>query len=211
MRVVGSFRAAIVGLGLAVSLSTGVFAQESTPVPAGEVVLPEECTTAARPVTFLADLIATPVAARPTISEWPAGQPADEAATAAFTEIARELTACSNTGDILRALALYGDDYLRSALNPVGALTPEEATSLLAPYATPLAMSVDGMIHLVEVKNIQVLDDGRISGLVVTDGGPSDLPGLTTDLLIIAQTDDGWIIDDALADAETVLGPAPAE
>jgi hypothetical protein len=208
-RIVGVVRGAIVGFGLTAMLAAGTFAQEATPT--GEPVSPNECTKTARPLTFLADLIATPAPRQETISAWPVGKPADDEALAAFTAVARELTACSNTGDILRALALYSDDYLRGALDPVSALTQEEAIEQLAPFATPFAFAEDQLTRFVGVKYVTVLDDGRIAGVTMTDGGILDPDGYAEDLLIIQNTDTGWLIVDALASAESVLGPPPAQ
>jgi hypothetical protein len=179
-------------------VTTGATAQEATPA-AGEVVPPEECTTPARPATFLADLIATPAALVPmtTVTALPEGTEPDEQIRQEITAVVRQLIACSNTGDLLRALTLYGDDYLRRALNSTGELTAEAALEIVAPFATPLAIPAEQYIRLVEIRDMRVLADGRVAAVVVTVpfGG-----GLDTDLLFFARTDDGWFIDDAVAD-----------
>jgi hypothetical protein len=175
--------------------------QIAAQAPIGEVVPPEECTTEPRPASFLADLIATPAAVEPmtTATAIPEGTEPDEQTRQEITAVIRQLVACTNTGDLLRPLTLYGDDYLRRVLNAQGQLTTEAAAELIAPLATPIAVSESSYTRLVEIRDMRVLADGRVAAVVISvpfGGGTT----LDTDLLIFARTDDGWIIDDAVSD-----------
>jgi hypothetical protein len=191
----------------AVALLAVVLAQSALPArvaaqtPPGEVVPPGECTTAPRPVTFLADLIATPAAAvlMTTATAIPEGTEPDEQTRQEITAVIRQLIACTNTGDILRPLALYDDDYLRRVLNAQGQLTNEAALELVAPFATPIPIAEALYTRLVEIREMRLLGDGRVAALVISVpfGGGDDLD---TDLLFFARTADGWIIDDAVSD-----------
>jgi hypothetical protein len=184
-------------------------AQQATPAPAGDVIPPEECTAAPRPATFLADLIATPAAAPATpIASLPEGTPPDDQTRQEVTAAVRQIIACSNTGNVLRALALFGDEYLRRSLNPAGQLTAEAALNLVAPYATPLAIPANLFIRLVEIRDMRVLPDGRVAAVVVT---VPPTGGLATDLFVFARTENGWIVDDAVSDfapAQSAATPA---
>ncbi|MEA2596238.1 MAG: hypothetical protein QOF01_2707 [Thermomicrobiales bacterium] len=110
-----------------------------------------------------------------------------------------------STGDVLLGLVLFGDDYLRRALNPTGRLTTEGALSLVAPFATPLAIPADQLIRLVEIRDMRVLPYDRVAAIVVTVplGG-----GLDTDLLFFARTSDGWIIADAVSNFDLIQAAA---
>jgi hypothetical protein len=180
-------------------------AQEATPTAAGEVVPPEECTADPLPVTFLADLIATPVAASTPITTLPEGVAPDDQTRQEITAAVRQIIACSNTGDILRALSLFGDEYLRRSLNPLGQLTRQEALDRIAPFATPLAIPANLYVRLVEIRDMRVLPDGRVAVIVVS------VPltgGLTTDLFVFARAGDGWIVDDAVSNFDRVQNAA---
>jgi hypothetical protein len=186
-----------------VALTPVARAQEVTPSPIGEVVSAEECTTAARPARFLADLIATPVAATPTpaITALPEGTEPDDQTREEITAVVRQLVACSNTGDLLRALALFGDDYLRRSLTQTGALTIEEMIERIAALATPIAMPPALLVSLVEIRDMRVLPDGRVVAVVVTH---SQQAGQETSLFFFARVDGGWIIQDAVSNWDKV-------
>jgi hypothetical protein len=181
-----------------------VMAQEATPVPTGELVAPEECTTAPRPADFLADLIATPAAAAAVtpITGLPQGTPPDERTRTEIEAAVRQLVACSNTGDILRGLALFTDGYLRRTLNPSGRLTPEDAIDLIAPYATPIPLVPEQMVRLVAVRDVVALPDGRVAAVAVTDGGIPNPPGVTVDLLVFVTVGDRWLIDETVSNVD---------
>jgi hypothetical protein len=190
-----------VAFGGLVALTPAARAQEATPV--GELVDPALCTTEPRPATFLRDLIATPVSATPVaaITQLPEGTEPDEQTREEITAVIVQLIACSNTGDLLRPLSLFGDEYLRRTLNATGTLTAEEALSAIAAIATPFAMTPELQIRLVEIRDMRVLADGRVAVVVVTDP-PQE--GLDTDLFIFARGEDGWFIEDAVSDWDLV-------
>lgn len=199
-------RCAIVRFGFAVVLvilavQSVLPAHGAAQAPAGEAVPPEECTTEPRPASFLADLIATPAAVEPmtTATAIPEGTEPNEQTRQEITAVIRQLIACTNTGDLLRPLALYGDDYLRRVLNTQGQLTTEAAMELIAPLATPIAVTESFSTRLVEIRDMRVLADGLVAAVVISvpfGGGTF----LDTDLLYFARADGGWIIDDAVSD-----------
>jgi hypothetical protein len=173
----------------------------------GELIPPEECTTEPRSATFLSDLIATPAAVETPepITEIPTGDPPDSETAEAITSAIRQMIACSNSGELLRALAIYSDDYLRRTLNPSGEMTAEDALTLSGQAATPIALTEDQMIRLISIDQMTLQDDGSVSVLVVTDGGPIDPDGFTTDLFIWREVDGTWLADEAVANADLLF------
>lgn len=184
----------------------GIAAQEATPGAAGEVVPPEECTASRLPITFLADLIATPIAAPATpITTLPAGTAPDDRTRQEVTAAIRQIIACTNTGDVLRALSLFGDEYLRRTLTAAGQLTRQQAIDSITALATPFAIPSNLLVRLVEIPDIRVLPDGRVAAVVVT------VPlsgGLETDLFVFARPNGTWLVDDAVSHFDQVQGTA---
>lgn len=205
---------AAVGLSLVAGSLEWAAAQDSAGEPVGEVVDPAECTTAPRPVTFLRNLVGTPAAAvtPEPMSEYPEGDQPDEQTAAEVTAAVRQLIACSNSGDLLRGLALYTDDYLRRTLNPSGQLSAEDALSLSQRAATPVAIAEDQLIRLVAIEQMTVDEAGQVALLLITDGGPTDLAGVTVDFFIWKESGGRWLADVAVTNADrfrTDSPPAP--
>jgi hypothetical protein len=188
--------AIMIAFGGLLALSPWASAQEATPI--GEAISPEECTTEPRPATFLADLTATPAAAVTVtpITILPEGTEPDEQTRQEVIAHLRQIVACTNSGEFLRALALYSDEYLRRSINPLGQLTEEAALEAIAPLATPFAVTPEIYVRIVGYPLIQLLEDGRVLALMTTipfGGGPE-----TTDLFILSRTDDGWTVDETV-------------
>src|SRR5438045_3882547 len=100
-----TFRLGIVAICLAlcgcIVWNVAATAQEATPAVSGEAVPPEECTTPPRPVSFLADLVATPAAAPATpITSLQQGTAPDDQTRQEITAAVRQIIACTNSGDI---------------------------------------------------------------------------------------------------------------
>src|SRR4051812_29966541 len=113
----GPFRTAI-GIALcafAVTGSTSVAAQQSTPSAVQDIPTASECTVQPRPEDDLRALFrevaATPLPASVDITraEAPAGTPADEQTVAEINATWRMFVACLNAGDQARMFALYSD------------------------------------------------------------------------------------------------------
>jgi hypothetical protein len=186
--------AVVLAIGGVLALSPWTAAQDAT--PEGEAVPAEECTTEPRPADFLAMLIATPAATVQVtpITSLPDGTEPDEQTRTEVIAHLRQIVACTNTGEFLRALALYSDEYLRRSLNATGALTAEAAIEAIAPIATPFAISPEVFVRIVGYPVIRQLVDGRVLVLMTTI--PLGGGGETTDLFILSRTDDGWTVDE---------------
>ncbi len=179
------------------------FAQ-ATP-PAGEVIPGSECTAPARPVDFLAVLVQTPVPDDNYVppAAVPEGTPPDPRVTAEITEAVRQIIACSNTGEALRALSLFSDEYLRRSVDPKGDMTPRVALDLIAPLATPIPMKESELIRLIGISQIVQMADGRVAVVVESDPDSKDAAHDTDiDLFIFAKLDDRWIVVDAKRDID---------
>lgn len=201
---------AMVALLLVAGSLGGALAQDAAEEPSGDVVPASECTAEPRSMTFLSDLVATPAAViTPTpLAEFPEGAALDEAQEAEVVAAVHQLIACSNSGDLLRALALYSDDYLRRTLNPSGALTPEDALALSQRASTPIALTESQLIRLVAIERMTLLDDGQVALLLVTDGGPTDAAGVTVDYFVWKQVDGRWLADVAVSNADHLRSSA---
>lgn len=189
--------AVVLAVGGLLALAPVATAQQATPI--GEPVPAEECVTEPRPADFLATLIATPMATVEVtpITTLPEGTEPDEQTRAEVIAHLRQIVACTNTGEFLRALALYGDEYLRRSLNATGALTAQAAIEAISPIATPFAISPEIAVRIVGYPLIRLLPDGRVLALMtsVPFGGGAE----TTDLFILSRTDTsatGWTVDE---------------
>jgi hypothetical protein len=203
------FIAVVLTVGGLLAHIPGTSAQDATPV--GEPVPGEECTTEPRSADFLAALIATPAATVQVtpITTLPEGTEPDEQTRAEVIAHLRQIVACTNTGEFLRALALYSDEYLRRSLNATGLLTVEAANEAISPLATPFAISPELAVRIVGYPLIRQLADGRVLALMTSipfGGGPE-----TTDLFILSRTDTGWTVDEtAVRFEETQAAATPS-
>ena len=194
---------ALLALALVGLATTPVFAQDATPAPGGEVVDPSECRVEPRPMEFFQQLAGTPgvgeatptgaMTGSPAAGQQPQGEPADEATIGTITATYRELIACLNGGDFLRAYALYTDDYLRRNLTQEG---------LQRLTATPVPVQESARVAFGGVRDAVMLPDGRV-GAVVDVASPV-AGGTSTTYTVFAQAGDRWLIDE-----ETVV-EAPA-
>lgn len=205
-------------------LVTGVFrsmAQEATPAT-GVVPDPSECQVAPRDANEVVALwarasnIGTPISeaadvddATPELSEFgtpqaviidiPVGDPADAETMDAITATVRELFACVNAGDFLRATALYSDDFVRR-IAPDPSVSQEEIDSFLATEAAPLPENE--RLVLIAVTNVTVTDDGRVAAIVVSNDPAVDGPGGTeTSLVYFVERDGRWTLDESIGGA----------
>ena len=199
--------AIVAGVLLTISVGNRVGAQDASPVAITPGVVPaSECTAAPLPIDFLGILVTTPVPDEPytPLTSVPAGTAPDAQTQAEITAAVRQFVACSNSGDVLRGLALLDDAYLRRALDPQGALDPETANSLVESIATPYAMSDDQLIALLAIHEMVQTPDGTVAVVVETDGGINNPDGTDVDLLIFKQIDGRWLIVDAVSDIDDV-------
>ncbi|CAN5598284.1 hypothetical protein BH23CHL4_BH23CHL4_30610 [soil metagenome] len=154
----------------------------NTPVPA-------TCQTEPVSVERLARLIATPVAASPVSYLALEGAPADRDVVRAVEQTIYEVVACFNGGEPLRAYAFYTDGYLRSIL-------AHQSIEDLQGLATPSPVDHDDWTVVIDIRDIRLLDDGRIYATVVLDPGLIPVQKMFGFFLI--QQDSRWMVDDVL-------------
>jgi hypothetical protein len=196
---------ALCATGISLLLVAPAVAQVASPA-AGEIIPGEECATEARSVTFLGELVATPVAddnyVAPTAV--PDGETPDDATVAEITEVVRQFISCSNSGDVLRALSLFDDAYLRRAIDPTGELDPDTANKLVESIATPIAIKPEQMVVFLGIREMVQLPDGSVAVVIETDGGDQNTSGTDVDLFIFTRDGDRWIITDAVNDIDDI-------
>lgn len=186
-----------------------VTAQDGTPVT-GEGIPGSECNAPARPADFLGTLVATPISDEPYVAPTavPDGTAVEEPAASEVEAAVRMYVACSNSGEVLRALSLLSDEYLRRVVDPTGELDSDTAVELGASLATPIAIEPDQYVRLLGIRQMVQLPDGRVAVVVETDGGPVDPEGTDVDLLIFEKIGESWIIVDAVNDIDDLEAAA---
>jgi copper transport protein len=136
---------------------------QRTALAARDAPGPEQCTVAPRTLDEISALAEKPAPAEPPNAMEAGSEPADDATRTAIETTSRELVACSNSGDILRRLALYSDNRLRYAY-------PDGPTRALEAIAkTPLPLSLAERVALVSVDEVRTLEDGRVSAKVTVE------------------------------------------
>jgi hypothetical protein len=178
----------------------------ATPPPDGLIVPdPSDCQVAPRPMSDFEVLVATPPAMsqeeaaalfsspgeEPVSLTLPDGEPADPETVAAATAVLHEALACLNANAPLQFLAMFSDQMLEAffTLDPLSA----EALPFLA--ATPEASPPELWLGYLDVHDVRVLPDGRVS-VLSEDYDPTEPPfGMGTDFAILVQVDDRWVVD----------------
>lgn len=182
---------------------TGAPKPTATPVPGRIIPTPAECRAVPRSPQSVVALTTlphphpsggdgTPRADDPTSPDLLAGEVDNAATIAGVRATAREAIACLNAGDVLRRLALYSDDGVRRVVDRYGA--PADVT--LA-GTTPVPLAVSQRVALVDVRDVQVLRDGRIHATVVQDA-PADPRHEEPSTVIFVEHGDRWLIDDVV-------------
>jgi hypothetical protein len=169
-------------------------AQQGTPIAGREVPDPSLCTVEPRSSDILAQ---TPVAATPGAAPAtpqavvePSGEPADTATIAVVSDVVRQFYACLNSGDTLRALALFTDEAAPRFL----AIRPE--LSVPPTNATPGAVPLESQIAIVAMTDVLVLPDGRVFAFVTQDDPARPPDGPEPVFFYFRQQDGQWLIDD---------------
>jgi hypothetical protein len=178
----------IVSAAIAIWLTAGSALAQATPTP--DAPAPELCQATAPSFAAITDIMATPQAtASPTASPVPAGTPASEADIAAVTGVVRELIACFNAGEPLRAYGLYTDDYLRHLLSVQG--VPNRAGYDL--WAIPEPPHPDRYVQILAIREVKQLDGGGVRALVILRYAGIPVP--KTFAFLFVETPDGWRIN----------------
>jgi hypothetical protein len=170
----------------------------------GQVGTPEPvaCDEPARPVSFIADLNASlRDETTPTpITDVPDGtEVTDQELRAEVTAVIEELTACVNSGEILRAFSLLDDQYVRKLIDPDAVMEPEVALDLGATLATPQPATADEMFVLEEILSIRQTADGAVVVIFRIRVG---LEESEVDLYALRKVDLRWLIVDGVTDVE---------
>jgi hypothetical protein len=200
-------RIALIGAAaLSLGLTSGAFAQEST----GEIIPGSECTAKSRPIDFLGTLLATPESTEPyeAPTAVPDGEEVSPEVRAELEATVRQFVACSNSGEVLRALSLLGDDYLRRVFDPNGKLSRDTADKLIQSVATPVAIAEDKLVVFIGIREMVQLADGRVAVVIETDGGDPNPEGTDVDLFIFEKIGDQWIVYDAVNDIDDLEAKA---
>lgn len=199
---------------LAVASAGNAVAQEASPTP-GPDVPASECTVAGRPLSFLRDLVSQPAPETTPVpvEAVPDGVPVEEQTRAEVTATIRQVVACVNAGDPLRAFALYDDAYLRRIIDPDGILDPEIADEIVLSFATPTAVPPDQQMRLLGIPLMRQMTDGRVAVVIETDGGVNDqVEGSQLDLIVLQRQGGVWKIVDGvqnLSRDEAPVDPTP--
>ncbi|MBA2595483.1 MAG: hypothetical protein H0V00_02545 [Chloroflexia bacterium] len=121
----------------------------------------------------------------------PGGTPADAESALAMETIVQTWLACQNSGEQLRAWALFSDGYLSRLLSRGGAPQDFDAAATPAPDA-------DGGARLLGMRGQRMLPDGRF-GATVTIAYPS-VPLPKTFFFFFIAMNDRLLIDGILGE-----------
>ena len=167
----------------------------ATPTP--DAPSPELCYAAPRSLEDLTMLLATPESGPlPTRTPGvvPEGAPADDATIAGIEATVRELVACFNAGELLRAYGLYTDDYLRRLLYRQGPPAREAYDALATPEPAPAARRA----AILAIRDVRVFDDGTVGATVTIRYARVPMP--KTFFFTFVRLDDRWLIDGILGE-----------
>jgi hypothetical protein len=175
----------LLGLVLSAPAAAARYRQEGTPT----TPRPADCRGNPRTLNEIATLAAAVPELTP-ISAAPPRDPADPLTAAAIADTVRLAIACVNANDPLRAFALFSDRYLAARFGPDH---PDDLGSLQAAVSRQLrpAAAAD-RLRLVAIDEVQVLADGRIVALVITENST----GRYEDQLTFVRQGSIWLIDD---------------
>lgn len=141
----------------------------------------------------------------PETIAWPQGSPASADEVSAVTTTVQQFVACSNADDYGRVLALSTANYLEPRFAGLDAGARQAAIDRAQTPGTPLAEGAQ--LGIEKIENVEKLDDGRI-GAEVTTIDPVNHPHVTTVVLIFAQEDGMWKIDEVRSLAGTATPAA---
>jgi hypothetical protein len=174
---------------------------------------PELCLVEPRPLEFFEQYLGTP-GATPSVEGAaemggsldsfvpPEGQPADPETVDAVAATAVEIVACYNGGEVRRVFALYSNNLIESFAS--GDPLPQEEFDAMA--ATPTAVPEDQWSTVLAVREVILVDDGRVAGFVdfeFEDGYRE------TQYAILVEEGDRWLVDEILLFAPNTATPIP--
>lgn len=198
------WRALVIAPVAALLITGPALAQDATPA-AGDTENPRmvsasECQSEPRAFEELATILnldaeGVPQPAATTITP-PLGENVDSATDIAIKEVAREVLACFNAGDVLRAATLMTDN---GVMRSYWGLTIDEENRALARErlaAPPEARVPEAFVRLITVTDSSMLPDGRVAAFVVINEPLLPPTGPETLLFIFTNQDGQWKVDD---------------
>jgi hypothetical protein len=176
-----------------VDTHTAAASTAGTPTP--DVPPPELCLALPRSFDELSALAATPAnfgtpEPTPTPGPIPQGTPAEPATAEAVTATVRELVACFNAGELLRAYSLYTDHYLHRLLSRQDPTTLAAYDSL----ATPMPSTPKERAKILDIHGVRLLADGRVGAIVTIKYAVVPVP--KTFFVVFVEEGGRWLIDD---------------
>lgn len=159
-------------------------AQDATPVAPAGTPTAATCDAEPRPLADFQALIGAPIPPTPATFAPPAGEPAGDEIVTDVTATFNGLVACFNATDLLRFGGYYTDAGFREDVAP----TAEQFVPIIQ---AGIVFPPDIAISVVDVRDVVVLDDGRV-GAVVVYASPE---GETTDYIIFAEENGRYLID----------------
>ena len=198
MRRLFSVAAFLLVMGLAPPI---VGAQDATPEVDLVTPDPAECVVEPRSIENILSYVATPSAdgssttlegATPESTALPEGEPASEEIVAGVTDTVHEIYACLNANSFLQVFALYTDEYVARSVVEEG--ITEYGIGLLA---TPIAPQGADERDSFAVRDVQVLDDGRVGAYIVSSN-PLGGGTLSTTFEIFVEQDGRYLVDEII-------------
>jgi hypothetical protein len=173
-------------LGVLVGASPAVAQDESAICPLPPVTLP---LLDATPASEIPGANATPAA-----PDDPARAATDEE-VAEFTAAVEVIVSCVNTGNASLVNAIFTERYLASQFADPTVLYQPDFERLIEQSTTP-ALPAEPLV-IDNIDNVQVREDGRMSGRVVLSSGGQSW----RDTLVMAQVGQHWLIDEVILES----------
>jgi hypothetical protein len=131
------------------------------------------------------------------------GPQAPEETVAEITEVVRGSIACSNAGDLLRALAYFSDGYVEHMFSGPNGV---DYSGFLEYVATPpAAVPEDQQLAIIEISNVELLKDDSVGATVITGNPASPY----VDYLVFVNEDGQWLIAASVPSTVVYATPAP--
>jgi len=189
-------------------------AQSASPATGATMPAVSDCRTAPRTDQFFRRLTLAPAVAPGTAEAspppfaMPRGRLADPATATAIVATVEQIVACFNAGDFARLSALFTDDYWRREVDALAEKADEFAGAVAAP---PAPVAPGSRERLIEVRQIEILADGRVGALVVFSNPKDTAPD--PDFLYFVQTEGRWLVDEVVTgigiEAAAAATPGP--
>ncbi|HEY8447475.1 MAG TPA: hypothetical protein VIL01_10235 [Thermomicrobiales bacterium] len=181
--------------GVALLSPIGAAGQTASPTP--DAPPPELCQALPRSFEEIATLLATPeaaMAATRTPGPAPEGPPADPETVAGIEATVRELVACYNAGELLRAYGLYTDAYLQRLLARQGPFPRAVYDGLATPEPAPIEQRT-AIVSIVEARMLGPDKAGAVVTLAY-----ARVPMPKTFFMTFVREGERWLIDDILGE-----------